>query len=217
MHAERSVRLRYGLPAGLVLAGVVLGYAGAVAPEPPASSKEPAKAAGVLFPPNQAVLLKGSFDVICRADKAALEIDGKPYPWESFHPPVYVARVRLAPGLHELRIGSRRREFIVAMNEEEHDGPEEWAHHRFHPIESDDQRCAHCHQTEKKAGRIAVGELRSYKACLECHPSVQFEAIHSHPLEPIEHCQTCHALHGSSRKGLLKAPVKQLCLDCHDA
>ncbi len=46
--------------------------------------------------------------------------------------------------------------------------------------------------------------------------SGSFDVIHSHPLEPIEHCQICHALHGSTREGLLKAPPK-LCADCHDA
>ena len=62
-----------------------------------------------------------------------------------------------------------------------------------------------------------MGKLKDYKACFVCHPPVEFEAIHSHPLEPIEHCQDCHTLHSSSREGLLKAPVKKLCMECHDA
>ncbi len=62
-----------------------------------------------------------------------------------------------------------------------------------------------------------MGELKSYKACFECHPAVEFEVVHSHPLEPIEHCQMCHGLHASKEEALLKAPVKELCADCHDS
>ena len=62
-----------------------------------------------------------------------------------------------------------------------------------------------------------VGELKDYTACFECHGAVEFDVTHSHPLEPLEHCPMCHALHGSSREGLLKAPVKQLCADCHES
>lgn len=208
--------LRLVLSTGLLLAGLGVGYAvGHCADEPGKS----ATAAGdrVLFPPDRAVLLSGSFDVICRTDEPALEVDGKPREWEPFEPPVRVARIGLSPGMHELRVGDRRWEIVVALNEEEHDGPPDWPILRSHEMNRDPGRCGECHQTAKQDDRIVVGELKPHGACFECHKSVEFEAIHSHPLEPIEHCGMCHALHGSPRKALLKAPVKQLCAECHDS
>ena len=210
---DGQTRLRLGLSTGLVLVGLALGYAVAV------PSDEPAKPAddGVLFPPDRAVLLSGSFDVICKADDTALEVDGKAQPWEPFEPPVHVAHLRLSPGVHELRIGDRRREIVVALNEDEHDGPDDWPLLRHHEMNRNQDRCGDCHETTEQEGRVVVGELKSYEACFECHEPVEFEATHAHPLEPIEHCQMCHALHGSARKGLLKAPIRKLCHDCHDA
>jgi len=209
----RETRFRLGLSMGLVLAGLVLAYAAAT----PSQQKAKPKDDGVLFPPDRAVLLSGSFDVICRTDQKSLEVDGQPREWEPFDPPLHVAHLRLSPGMHEIRIGDQRREVVVALNEDEHDGPADWAIHRRHTMNHEEGRCADCHQTGKQNGRITVGELKSYEACFQCHQPVDFDVIHSHPLEPIEHCETCHALHGSPRKALLKAPAKKLCADCHDA
>ncbi|MHC4400166.1 MAG: cytochrome c3 family protein [Planctomycetota bacterium] len=204
--------LRAALPVGLILLGLGLGYAATEPDKPAAKSGD-----GVIFPPDRAVLLSGGFDVICKINDAKLTIDGEPVEWEAFEPPVHVARVRLTPGVHELEVGGRKRQIVVALNEEEHDGPEDWSIHRSHPIETGEDRCADCHQTEKKDGRIVVGEIEGYEACFECHTSVDFDVTHSHPLEPIENCESCHSLHASDREMLLKAPAKELCADCHDA
>jgi len=216
---DRTTRLRLGLLVALVSVGLLLGYAAAVPSDKPAKvPDEPAKPPGdgVLFPPNRAVLLSGSLDVVSKSDQTSLEVDGKPREWEPFQPPLHVAHLRLAPGMHELRIGQGRREFVVALNEEEHDGPQDWPIYRCHEMSRGEDRCGDCHQTDKQDGRITVGDLKPSEACFECHEPVEFDVIHAHPLEPIEHCQMCHALHASTRKGLLKAPVKQLCADCHD-
>jgi predicted CXXCH cytochrome family protein len=202
-----------GLSVALLLVGLALSSAVAVPSDKLARLADD----GVLFPPDRAVLLSGGFDVICRIDETSLEVDGKPLEWEPFAPPLHVAYVRLSPGMHELRIGQRQREIVVALNEEEHDGPEDWPILRRHEMNRFQDRCGDCHETAKQDGRVVVGELKSYEACFECHEPVEFDVTHAHPLEPIEHCQMCHALHGSARKGLLKAPAKQLCLDCHDA
>lgn len=170
----------------------------------------------VVFPPDQAVLLSGSFDVISKGDPASLEIDGKPWEWEPFAPPLRVAHVRLWPGVHELRIGDRCREIVVALNEEEHDGPPDWPIQQFHEINRGEGRCGDCHETSKQGGQVAVGPLKSCEACFACHEPVDFQAVHAHPLEPIRNCEACHALHASTREGLLKAPMKQLCSACHE-
>jgi predicted CXXCH cytochrome family protein len=196
----------------LVLGALTLGYAVAYS----ADERKPV-GDSLLFPPERAVLLSGSFDVIWKGEESRLEVDGRPRDWEPFQPPIHVAHLRLSPGLHTLTIGDQRRELVVALNEEEHDGPEDWPLLHRHQMNAKPNRCGDCHETSKNSDRTVVGELRSPEACLECHQPVDFGDTHSHPLEPIEHCEMCHSLHGSSRKGLLKAPVKKLCTDCHDA
>lgn len=171
---------------------------------------------GVVSPPNRAVLLSGNIDVICRTDEADFQIDAVRYQWEPFAGPVRAARVRLMPGVHELRVGGHLIQLVVALNEDEHDGPSDWKIYRSHEMDADPTRCEDCHETEERDGRIRVGELKSYKACLECHTPIDFEVAHSHILEPLEACQMCHVLHGSPIKKLLKAPMRKLCGECHD-
>jgi len=210
---DRQTYLKLGLWGSLMFAGLGLGYAMAVPSDQPVNPPDD----GVLFPPDHSVLLSGNFDVICRAEQPSLEVDGRPHDWEPFQSPLRVAHVRLSPGVHELRIGDRRREIVVALNEEEHDGPDDWPLLRRHQMNANENRCADCHETTEQDSRIAVGELKTHEACFECHELLEFEVTHSHPLKPIEHCQMCHALHGSARDSLLKAPAKKLCADCHDS
>jgi len=215
---DRVTRLKLVLLTGLALVGLGLGYTATVSSDE-FEQKLPGQLAsdGILFPPDRAVLLKGIFDVICNGDEVPLEVNGKRYEWEAFRAPLHVARVRLSPGVYEFRIGDRQREIAVALNEDEHDGPEDWPIHRYHKIDRDKNRCADCHRTRNEDDQITVGELKSHEACLECHNSIEFDVIHSHPLEPIQDCHMCHSLHNSVRKGLLRAPAKQLCAECHDA
>jgi len=210
---KRYAGVGLGLLIGGIVGGLLPGRAVTQTPqEGPAAEK-----VKVVFPPNHAVLLSGSFDVITKAGEGTLKVDGTPRQWGPFKPPIRVAPVGLDPGLHELKIGNRRLEVVVALNAEEHDGPADWEVFERHSIGDGQDRCADCHKTERQDGQIAVGELMPYTACFGCHDSVEFDVTHSHPLEPLEHCQMCHALHGSSRKGLLKAPVKQLCDECHES
>ncbi len=170
---------------------------------------------------DRSVLLGGKFDLICTAEQATLRVDQRPQRWEPFEPPLRVWRLNLPPGLHALKIGSRPLEVFVADKVDhagEHGGPEGWEVCRSHPIKGQGaDRCGACHEIQQRDGRTSVGRLKSYQACFECHRSVDFDVTHSHPLEPIEHCQMCHQLHGSPRKALLKAPVKQLCAECHES
>jgi len=215
---DQESRLRLGRWAGLVLLGLGLAYAATVSSEEQAEkTPTPLAPDGILFPPNQAVLLSGTFDVICNGDEAPLEVNGKTYEWEAFHAPLHVARIRLSPGVYDLTVGDRKREIVVALNEDEHDGPEDWVIQRHHKIDRDSGRCGNCHETKKQDDEMIVGELKSYQACFECHDPIDIDVIHAHPIEPIEHCEICHSLHGSPRKGLLRAPVKKLCNECHDA
>jgi predicted CXXCH cytochrome family protein len=114
-----------------------------------------------------------------------------------------------------VRVGDRTVTARVAADGEA--APAGWDAYRLHPIEAGADACARCHETTRHDGRMTLTALRSFAACLECHKPAEFEAKHSHPLEPLKHCGSCHAPHGSPRKGLLKAPVKKLCAECHES
>ena len=208
----KSHRLRW-LPF-LALCGLVwLGHAAAVRPDKAADGD----ASKIVYPPDKAVLLSGTFDVITKTSTQALQLDGRPLKSEPFEPPLRVAHVGVSPGWHELRVGDRLIEFVVAMNEEEHDGPADWPIHRRHPMNADADRCSDCHETTARNGHTLVGDLRSHEACFECHQLAEHEDIHDFPLEDHESCQMCHAVHGSNGPSLLKAQVKKLCDKCHDS
>lgn len=169
-----------------------------------------------IAPQDHAVLMSGTFDVICRTDGDTLFVNGQAKEWDEFSSPVRVARLRLPPGVYEIRVGECKLDVVVAMNEEEHDGPEDWPYHYRHRIKSSPRRCAVCHETEQQDGQTSVGELKSYEACMKCHTEIDFEVTHSHILEPLQECWMCHSLHGSTDKSLLKAPMRTLCEKCHD-
>jgi predicted CXXCH cytochrome family protein len=166
----------------------------------------------VVSPPPNAVLPSGRGYVICKGGPADLAVDGRPHPWAAYAEPLHVARLRLDPGRHDLRIGDR----TVSVWVEGDRAPEGWTG-RQHPLGVGADACARCHETAARHGLTAVGPVKSFSACLECHRAAQVEARHSHPLEPLKHCGSCHSPHGSSYKGLLKAPAKTLCAACHDS
>ena len=208
-------RLGWVLPAAVVAVCAVLAAGRGV------MSKEPsgAPAAKTVFPPNRSVLPSGGFDLIAKADKGSLEVNGKPRKWESFRPPLRVAHIHLSAGFNELKIDNQKLELFVARYPDDEDAPSGWKTYKSHPVDEKEgvKRCGDCHKNSNLDGQVAVGEFKGYKACFECHKSVEFEAVHSHPLEPLEPCQMCHEVHGSTHKALLKAPVKKLCADCHDS
>jgi len=204
--------------AGLACAAAAL--SAELAAQPPAEPPPAGDDAGVevLYPPDKAVLPSGDFDVICRAEKARLHVDGESYPWEPFEPPVRVAHVSLYCGPNTLEIGRKRIEVFVAETAARPGGPDDWPIWHKHPISgSGEERCGKCHEMETLGDGVAVGRFAGYKACFECHKAVEFEAIHAHPLEPIEACQMCHALHAAREEVLLKAPAKKLCAECHES
>lgn len=166
----------------------------------------------VVSPPAHAVVPARPFYVICKGGPADLTVDGRQQPWDAFAAPLQVARLRLEPGRHDLRIGGQS----VPVWVEGNPPPAGWTAH-LHGIAPGDDACGRCHQTSLRDGRIAVSGVGSFAACLECHGSTQLEARHSHPLEPLKHCGSCHAPHSSPLKGLLKAPAKKLCAECHES
>lgn len=167
----------------------------------------------VISPPANAVLPAGWVDVIYRGGQAGLDLDGRPRGWGPYAGPVRAARVRLTPGRHELTVAGRS----VVLWGEGPPSPPAFRATRVHPIAPGATGCAACHQTTQADGLTAVGAAKPTASCLECHPPDQFELKHSHPLDPLRNCTSCHAVHGAAHKGLLRAPAKKLCASCHDA
>jgi predicted CXXCH cytochrome family protein len=210
----RRTRARAGLWIGPVL-GLLATLCAADGGPPNADE---ASGVTIVAPHARAVLSGGDVDLICKAAGATLEVDGKAHPWESFKPPLRVAHLKLEPGRHEVRVGAQRVELFVADGSDQ-GGPEGWPVYAVHPVKDEKgrERCQGCHEVGQHDGLVSVGEVKSYESCFKCHPSVEFEVIHAHPLQPLEPCQMCHALHGSPRDALLKAPIRVLCSECHEA
>lgn len=198
----RRNRGKWALMAGSALLLATIGYVRAVK-----SAGNDETEARVVSPPDRAVLLSGNIEIIAQSPDGKLELDGKPCRCEPFTNPLCVTQVWLDPGVHELRIGNHRTEFVVALNEQEHDGPRDWKIYRFHPMESGesgDHRCGACHELQLEGDLMRVAGLPRAEACLECHDKAKLQAIESHRLQSPEACTTCHSIHGSPRKRLLK-------------
>lgn len=158
-----------------------------------------------------AVLLSGHFDVIYRGEKASLEVDSRPVPWEKlFGGPIHVGRIHLDPGMHRVKIGDRMVQLCVALNEIEHDGPSDWRIHRVHTMSPEKDRCAECHDAETEGDRMIVGKVLSPYMCTACHTDRDVKLTHQELIQPLKSCDTCHLLHGSPYPSLLKAPQAEI-------
>lgn len=177
----------------------------------------------VLFPADRSVLETGQFNLIgvWKPEQEGeappeLQVDGKGHPWEPYRRPALVARLKLLPGQHQLQIG-RRTLTIFVREEQKPDAPEGWPVFRQHPPTAErDRECHSCHEVQKGEQGFTISPPRTPAACDPCHTALEFEAEHFHPREPLASCPMCHALHGSSRKALLKKPVQELCAACHE-
>jgi predicted CXXCH cytochrome family protein len=83
------------------------------------------------------------------------------------------------------------------------------------PVQEGD--CLACHNPHGAANRylLAVGEDRT-ALCLGCHDGAPFKQKHVHGPVAAGDCTSCHDPHESGEKALLKAPLRDLCLKCHD-
>jgi doubled CXXCH motif protein len=213
MHANRRHWLN--LPATLLLVALGGLTATLVAATTESTSKPADKTAEaaprVVSPPDHAVLLSGHLDVIYRGNKTELEVDSRPVSWEeSYDAPIHVGHLHLSPGMHRVKIGDRNVQLCVALNEMEHDGPSDWKIYRAHTMSSEKDRCAECHDADTQDGRMVVGKLMAPDSCMACHTQSEVKKPHADFIQPLKPCQTCHALHGSPYKHLLKAPEAQI-------
>ncbi len=88
----------------------------------------------------------------------------------------------------------------------------------IHPPAEDD--CTTCHELSKSDDGMQVALTEEGPPlCLLCHDELTAaaEADYETPHFPVtDSCTSCHSPHASTRQRLLKAPVKELCAECHD-
>ncbi len=203
-----GIRRRWtGLLTILFLVGVCGLTATLVASTKETTAKDAKDKPKVVSPPDRSVLLSGHLDIIYRGDQANLEVDSRPVDWEeSYNAPIHVGHLHLSPGMHQVRIGDHKVQLCVALNEMEHDGPSDWKIHRVHTMSAEKDRCAECHDADEREGRLVVGKVLTPDSCTACHTDSDLKEPHQELIQPLKPCQTCHALHGSPYKHLLKAP-----------
>ena len=83
------------------------------------------------------------------------------------------------------------------------------------PVEEGD--CLVCHQVHgsKNPFLLTVGTNQS-ELCFECHDDASFAQAFKHGPVAVGACSSCHNPHASDHNALLKTPVRENCLNCHD-
>jgi len=76
--------------------------------------------------------------------------------------------------------------------------------------------CLGCHKSHGAANRflLDVGADQA-ELCFGCHDSAPFKRKYLHGPAAVGECTRCHDPHESDEKGLLKGPVRDTCLKCH--
>ncbi|MDT8419045.1 MAG: cytochrome c3 family protein [Desulfuromonadales bacterium] len=77
--------------------------------------------------------------------------------------------------------------------------------------------CLSCHQVHggDNPFLLAVGDDRS-ALCFECHDETPFTRSFRHGPVAVGACTSCHSPHASDHQALMKKPVRDSCLGCHD-
>jgi DmsE family decaheme c-type cytochrome len=94
-----------------------------------------------------------------------------------------------------------------------------------HRLDRGGMTCSTCHEPHGRRAtgeqsRALAGHLRTTRAgevpCLSCHTEKRGPFVFSHGGTEVGECTTCHETHGSSNpKMLVRATVKQVCIECH--
>jgi predicted CXXCH cytochrome family protein len=74
-----------------------------------------------------------------------------------------------------------------------------------------ERKCASCHES---TGRMQVRENYA-DSCKSCHPSYFTEAVGHSPVSDGD-CALCHLPHQSENPALLRQPLYETCVDCHE-
>jgi len=86
---------------------------------------------------------------------------------------------------------------------------------RSHPLAAGEKACVACHSPHAKAS-LGMNEGFATIKCTECHFEKAGPFIYNHDIGMVEGCQSCHQVHGTSTRHLLKAQrMIELCYQCH--
>jgi len=168
-------------------------------------AQEPAGDA-ILSPADQSVIASGPVRVIARG-AGPLLLDGKPIAAERPAPGVLAASVTAPAGTHEISLGSQKVRFITGSGA----APKDWKPYQPHPPAL--AGCDACHAV--KDGAWAMRRPSLIGICFACHDRGKFPPVHSHNVDVLVECQTCHNPHGSAAKGHLRMTKEVACKQCH--
>lgn len=172
----------------------------------------------IVTPPTNSVLLGSQIGVIVRGQVDEFYLDDEPYPMSKRinAPAASFALLKVSPGRHNVYMafkdGSEEEiDFVVAMNERDHNGPKSWKRFYQHQFENVSNPCQKCHLTEKiDGGKVQVGHWKPVKeSCFGCHVETKrnkLEEFHKNLIDPgwIEKCTDCHYVHKGDARLLLR-------------
>jgi len=94
-----------------------------------------------------------------------------------------------------------------------------------HRLDRGGMTCSSCHDPHGRRAKgerslATLGHLRTTRAgeapCVSCHTEKRGPFVFSHGGAEVGECTTCHETHGSSNpKMLVRATVRQVCIECH--
>lgn len=86
---------------------------------------------------------------------------------------------------------------------------------RSHPLAEKEKACVSCHEPHA-ASSLRMTEGFGSIRCGSCHFEKSGPYLFAHDISLVEGCQSCHQIHGTSARHLLKAQRQiELCYQCH--
>ncbi len=158
----------------------------------------------ILSPQDRSVIVKGPVRIIVRGEGEIL-LDGKALAAERIAPGVRTMTWDAASGAHQLALGPAVVRFHAGGNP-----PPGWKEFRPHPPAA---ACDLCHAV--KNGEWAMKRASLVSLCFTCHNRPAFPATHTHNVDILAECQSCHFPHGSIEKAHLKLDKERACKQCH--
>lgn len=88
---------------------------------------------------------------------------------------------------------------------------------RSHPMGQGGGECSNCHNPHgNESLRMAAGQANA--TCGNCHFEKTAPMVYAHDVALIDGCSSCHTVHGSTNRHLLKYETQvNLCYECHSA
>lgn len=88
-----------------------------------------------------------------------------------------------------------------------------------HPVIK--ENCQECHDPHASSQKALLRKVQN-QLCIECHQTIHPKTTQSiaqakFPHQPVQkgECSACHGVHFTDFEKLLKAPLKEICLTCH--